>query len=36
MFPLVDAGFLLWVPVGVEVGLGKDLVDDLVDGVMLL
>ena len=36
MFPLVDAGFLLVVPVGAKVGHGEGLVEGLVSGGMLL
>ena len=35
MFALVDSGFLLWVPVGAEVGPGEGLVESWVDGSML-
>ena len=36
MFPLVDAGVLLVVPVGDKAGPGKGLAEDLVRGSMLL
>ena len=36
MFPLVDAGCLLVVPVGDKVGLGEGMVEGMVRGGMLL
>ena len=36
MFPLVDAGFLLVVPVRAEGGHGEGLMDSIVRGGMLL